>query len=140
MGLRKITAGVATVGLLGLGALGFGTGSALADPGSRPDKPGKSDSPGNSANAPGTRSTPAARPALRSTRPTSSPSRVISSFGAGSVRPSVDTRTTAPQASMAPMSPESLAATTPRTVELLPPRTSLPCVSSTTTVPDILAG
>lgn len=53
MELRKITAGVATVGLLGLGGLGFGAGSALADPPSRPDKPGKSDSPGNSANAPG---------------------------------------------------------------------------------------
>ncbi|QZT65134.1 hypothetical protein [Mycolicibacterium austroafricanum] len=48
MNLKKMTAGVATAGLLGLGGLGVAAGLAQADPPSpRPDNPGNSDNPGN---------------------------------------------------------------------------------------------
>lgn len=51
MDLKKMTAGVATAGLLGLGGLGVAAGLAQADPPSpRPDNPGNSDNPGGNGN------------------------------------------------------------------------------------------
>ena len=53
MDVKKIAAGAATAGLLGLGGLGVGVGLAQADPQSpppRPSGPGSSDNSGNQGN------------------------------------------------------------------------------------------
>lgn len=47
MDMKKIAAGAATAGLLGMGGLGLGAGMALADPPSPKPNPGNSDGNGN---------------------------------------------------------------------------------------------
>lgn len=53
MNTKKLAAGIATAGMLGMGGLGLGAGLALADPPGPKPNPGNSDRNGNGNGVPG---------------------------------------------------------------------------------------